>query len=312
MTRPPTRFAWNGDVSLAYQVCGDGPTDLLYLQGYCSNVDMNWDGAHLARFLSGLAAHARLVITDRRGWGCSERFSPGDVPDVDTLTDDVLAVMKAAGSDRASILATYECAIVALLFMAGFLRSLFFTASNALVFADVGDREASQATAIAAVTQQITVALGVAVGGGILEIQAQLGDGLPAPFVLGLPRATIAEACQPKGTIVLLGPDPKEALGVLYLRLRHAVTSDGATLIELAHGATGMTSLARHVPYTTLAWRYTSFMSTASMSMTARTHLTCARTPCMPARSGTCVSRATHFAGAARFSSTTGIIPASS
>ena len=118
MTRPPTRFAWNGDVSLAYQVCGDGPTDLLYLQGYCSNVDVNWDGAHLARFLSGLAAHARLVITDRRGWGCSERFSPGDVPDVDTLTDDVLAVMKAAGSDRASILATYECAIVALLFAA--------------------------------------------------------------------------------------------------------------------------------------------------------------------------------------------------
>jgi class 3 adenylate cyclase len=127
MQQPPTRFAWNGDVSLAYQVCGEGPTDLVYLQGYCSNVDVNWDGAHLARFLSGLAAHARLVITDRRGWGCSERFTPGDVPDVDTLTDDVLAVMKAAGSDRASILATYECAIVALLFAATYperMRSL--------------------------------------------------------------------------------------------------------------------------------------------------------------------------------------------
>lgn len=113
MQQPSTRFAWNGDVSLAYQVCGEGPTDLVYLQGYCSNVDVNWDDVHLARFLSGLAAHARLVITDRRGWGCSERFTPGDVPDVDTLTDDLLAVMKAAGSDRASILATYECAIVA-------------------------------------------------------------------------------------------------------------------------------------------------------------------------------------------------------
>ena len=118
MQRPPTRFAWNGDVSLAYQVCGEGPTDLVYLQGYCSNVDANWDGPHLARFLRGLAAHARLIITDRRGWGCSERFTPGDVSDVDTLTDDVLAVMEATGSDRASILATYECAIVALLFAA--------------------------------------------------------------------------------------------------------------------------------------------------------------------------------------------------
>jgi NADH-quinone oxidoreductase subunit G len=82
---------------------------------------------------------------------------------------------------------------------------------------------------------------------GTDHVDAQLGDGLPAAFVLGLPRATIAEACRPKGTIVLLGPDPKEALGVLYLRLRHAVVEDGATLIELAHGVTGMTSLARHV-----------------------------------------------------------------
>ncbi len=118
MQRPTTRFAWNGNVSLAYQVCGDSPIDLVYLQGYCSNVDMNWESPHLARFLRGLAAHARLIVTDRRGWGCSERFTPGDVPDVDTLTDDVLAVMQAARSDRASILATYECAILAVLFAA--------------------------------------------------------------------------------------------------------------------------------------------------------------------------------------------------
>jgi class 3 adenylate cyclase len=118
VSRPETRFAWNGDVSLAYQVVGSGPTDLLYLQGYCSNVDVNWESPHLARFLRSLAAHARLIVTDRRGWGCSERFTPGHVPDVDVLTDDVLAVMDAAGSERASILATYESAIVGSLFAA--------------------------------------------------------------------------------------------------------------------------------------------------------------------------------------------------
>lgn len=118
MERPETRFAWNGDVSLAYQICGDGPTDLVYLQGYCSNVDVNWDSPYLSRFLRGLAGHARLIVTDRRGWGCSERFTPGHVPDVDTLTDDVLAVLKAARSERASIIATYESAIVASLFAA--------------------------------------------------------------------------------------------------------------------------------------------------------------------------------------------------
>src|SRR5262245_3691394 len=118
MERPETRFAWNEDVSLAYQICGEGPTDLVYLQGYCSNVDMNWESPSLSRFLRGLAALGRVIVTDRRGWGCSERFTPGHIPDVDTLTDDIVAVLKAAGSARATILATYESAIVASLFAA--------------------------------------------------------------------------------------------------------------------------------------------------------------------------------------------------
>jgi pimeloyl-ACP methyl ester carboxylesterase len=95
-----------------------GDNDLLYLQGYCSNVDMNWESRHLAHFLRGLARHARLIVTDRRGWGCSERFTPGSVPDVDVLTDDILAVLTAVDAERASILATYESAIVASLFAA--------------------------------------------------------------------------------------------------------------------------------------------------------------------------------------------------
>lgn len=118
MNRPETRYAWNGDVSLAYQVVGRGPVDLLYLQGYCSNVDLNWESPRLAAFLHGLASHARLIVTDRRGWGCSERFTPGYVPDVDVLTDDIQAVMRAAGTEQVSLLATYESAIVASLFAA--------------------------------------------------------------------------------------------------------------------------------------------------------------------------------------------------
>ncbi len=71
--------------------------------------------------------------------------------------------------------------IIAVLVGGGFLRSLFFTASNALVFAEVDDRQASQATAIASVFQQITVALGVAVGGGILEVRTFLHGGSLTP-----------------------------------------------------------------------------------------------------------------------------------
>jgi len=79
---------------------------------------------------------------------------------------------------------------------------------------------------------------------GTDHVDAQLGDGLPAALVLGLPRATIAQACVPGGVIVLIGPDPKEELPSLYLRLRHAIVEDGATLIEMTPRSTSLSDLA--------------------------------------------------------------------
>jgi NADH-quinone oxidoreductase subunit G len=81
---------------------------------------------------------------------------------------------------------------------------------------------------------------------GTDNVDCQLGDGLPADVVLGLPRATIADACRPGGVVVLLGPDPKEELGSLFLRIRHAVVNDGVTLIECTPRSTGLSSLAAH------------------------------------------------------------------
>ncbi len=81
---------------------------------------------------------------------------------------------------------------------------------------------------------------------GTDNVDCQLGDGLPAEAVLGLPRATIDEACQPGGVVLLLGPDPKEELPVLYLRLRHAVLNDDVALVELASTETATTHLASH------------------------------------------------------------------
>ena len=65
--------------------------------------------------------------------------------------------------------ATPHWVIIVVLIVAGFARSLYFTANNALVFAEIDDRQASQATAIAAVTQQVSIALGVAIAGLFLE-----------------------------------------------------------------------------------------------------------------------------------------------
>ncbi len=78
---------------------------------------------------------------------------------------------------------------------------------------------------------------------GTDSVDAQLGDGLPAEAVLGLPRATIDEVCAPGGTVLLLGPDLKEELPVLFLRLRHAIVEDGTTVVELSPTVTGLSGI---------------------------------------------------------------------
>jgi class 3 adenylate cyclase/pimeloyl-ACP methyl ester carboxylesterase len=116
--RLEVRYAWNGDVALAYQVFGAGPVDLVYLQGYVSHVDLNWESPHLARFLRGLGGRARVIHTDRRGWGCSDRFSPGDVAPLEVQVDDIVAVMDAAGSERAVIFTSVDTCPTGVLFAA--------------------------------------------------------------------------------------------------------------------------------------------------------------------------------------------------
>ena len=79
---------------------------------------------------------------------------------------------------------------------------------------------------------------------------AQIGDGLPVE-VLGLKRATIDEAAN-AATIVLLGPDLKEELPVLYLRLRDAAEKGRSKIVEFSAVDTGMSRYAwkniRHEP----------------------------------------------------------------
>ena len=77
---------------------------------------------------------------------------------------------------------------------------------------------------------------------GTDNVDAQLDDGLPAELLFALPRATIDDACK-AATVVLLGPDLKEELPVLYLRLRQAAI-DGAALVELTQRLTGLSPYA--------------------------------------------------------------------
>jgi len=83
---------------------------------------------------------------------------------------------------------------------------------------------------------------------GTDNFDAQLGDGLPAELVAGLPRATISEAIAARLVIVLAG-DLREELPVLHLRLRHAAANEGLRIIDCAPVASGLSSVAASHPY---------------------------------------------------------------
>ncbi len=118
MDTPEIRYGWNGDVALAYQVFGTGPVDLVYLQGYCSHLDLAWGSPYLSRFLRGLGQRARVIATDRRGWGLSDRFAPDAVPPLESLADDLLTVMDSAVCSRAVVFGSWDCGILAMVLAA--------------------------------------------------------------------------------------------------------------------------------------------------------------------------------------------------
>jgi class 3 adenylate cyclase len=111
---PQTRYARNGDVSIAYQVVGSGP-DLVYVPSWVSQVEHLWAHPRAERLLSRIASFSRLIMFDRRGSGLSDRVEPGPL---EVQVDDVRAVMRSAGAARATIWAETEGTAMAALFAA--------------------------------------------------------------------------------------------------------------------------------------------------------------------------------------------------
>ena len=106
LTPPPTHYARSGDVSIAYQVLGNGPIDLVFVMGWVSHLDYFWREPSFARFLTRLASFSRLILFDKRGTGLSDRVS--DLPTLEQRMDDVRAVMEAVGSERAALMGVSE------------------------------------------------------------------------------------------------------------------------------------------------------------------------------------------------------------
>jgi pimeloyl-ACP methyl ester carboxylesterase/DNA-binding CsgD family transcriptional regulator len=118
VSQPTTRYALSGDVRIAYQVSGNGPLDLIFVPGFISNLDVQWEDPGFRRLMTRLGAFSRLVMFDKRGTGLSDRVDTGQLPSLEKRMEDVRAVMDAVGSTRAAVLGASEGAPMAVLFAA--------------------------------------------------------------------------------------------------------------------------------------------------------------------------------------------------
>jgi pimeloyl-ACP methyl ester carboxylesterase/class 3 adenylate cyclase len=113
---PETSYAKCGDLSLAYQVFGDGPVELVIVEPFVSHVELAWTLPQFKAFVEQLATFCRVALFDKAGVGLSD-----PVPKVRTLDDrvaEVEAVMDAAGFGKAVVSGLSDGGPVAMMFAA--------------------------------------------------------------------------------------------------------------------------------------------------------------------------------------------------
>ena len=114
---PPVRYARSGDVSIAYQVTGEGnPIDMVFAGGTVSHLRLAWDRPANRAQIERFSRFCRLIRFDKRGTGMSDRMI--NVATLEERTDDIRAVMDAAGSKQAVIFGASEGGSMACLFAA--------------------------------------------------------------------------------------------------------------------------------------------------------------------------------------------------
>lgn len=114
MALAKTRYVRSGDADIAYQVSGDGPHDIVLAFGFASHLEENAGHPQVAEFIGGLTRFARVLMLDMRGVGMSGGDSSAGAA-LESWMDDVVAVMEAAGSRRATFVAHGHAAQMAMM-----------------------------------------------------------------------------------------------------------------------------------------------------------------------------------------------------
>jgi len=114
---PRTRYARAPDgISIAYQVTGDGPLDLVMVKGYLSHLEMDWENPAYVRMVQRLGSFARVIAFDKRGVGMSDAVD--ELPTLEQRMDDVRVVCDEVGSERAVLFGMSEGGMMCILFAA--------------------------------------------------------------------------------------------------------------------------------------------------------------------------------------------------
>src|SRR5712691_4924106 len=116
MAAPNTRYTQSGNCSIAYQVVGEGPFDLVIARGWVSHLEVQWELPAQRRWLERMTSFSRLILFDKRGTGVSDRVALENLPTIEDRVDDMLAVLDAAQSTRAAVAGFGEGATLAALF----------------------------------------------------------------------------------------------------------------------------------------------------------------------------------------------------
>ncbi len=116
MRRPETRFVSVGRDRVAYQIFGEGPTDVLFLKAFAASVDAIWEHPGHLRWQRLLGESLRMIMLDHRGTGMSDSMPESRLGDLDDRIDDVLAVLDAIGVDRVGVLGEADGSLTAIKF----------------------------------------------------------------------------------------------------------------------------------------------------------------------------------------------------
>jgi pimeloyl-ACP methyl ester carboxylesterase len=103
---PRTQYAQHGNKQIAYQVFGEGETEVLWIPSFVSHLEFFWTDARVKKWLERIASFSRLVMFDKLGTGLSDPVN--GIPTVEDRAEEIDAVIRAVGFERPALFGLSE------------------------------------------------------------------------------------------------------------------------------------------------------------------------------------------------------------